>query len=270
MSPPLCRHRCRNEENFGEQRYSLDTARDGFVGDRQGSIRKKEPLVFEHDHGITNSRKLPRWEQERGGLDPNLEHQRNPRVMGLHTSQEVVRTSDHRSNVQEDTRRFQDQNNLKNSNYLKTRRSPVQQDRQNPVRPGNRDGPTNHKRKTGPQPARETLDYGEEGRAGQARNQPRFQQRHQDPPREEQRTGYRSLREGPVEQGHHWAEEQRHWEHVKSESVDQQPARVGSDPKMPHKMQREWNDEKMNTMTVVAEETLTVKVDMSQPVNRNR
>ncbi|XP_040926197.1 uncharacterized protein zgc:112982 isoform X2 [Betta splendens] len=267
----------RNEENFGERRYSLDTPRDGFVGERQRShphidIRKKEPLVIDHDHGITNSRVLPRWAQyeERRDCDPNVDLQRNPRIMG--TSQELLKSSNHRLDGQEEKRRFHSQDNFKDANYLKTRRSPVHQERQNPERHDNRDGPTNQKRRTGPQPAGEKLNYGHDGRTGRARSQPRFQQGRQAPPHEEQTSGYRSLREDPGPgQGRHWEEDQRHqhWEHDGSESVDRHQQRSDLEPKLPHQRQRGWNDQKMDTMTVVTEETLTVKVDMSQPVKQN-
>lgn len=275
----LCRHRYRNEENFGDQRYSLDKARDGFGGDLQGSLphvdtRTVGPLIIEHDHGITDSRVLPRWEQfeEHRGLDPDFDRQHSPHLMG--SSQERFRTLDDR----EDTRRYYIQDNLRDANYLEARTSPVQ-DGQNPMRHGNRDGPTNQKGRSGPHPARGRLTHGQDGRNGPPRNQPRLQQAsqgYQAPPHEQQRTGYRSFREDcyedPVEQDRNWAEEQRlqQWEHDRSGSLDRHPPRNDLDPKMPRQRERGWKDEKTNNMTVVTKETLTVKVDMSRPVNQNR
>lgn len=256
----------------------LDTPRDGFGADHQGSFphldtQNLEPLVIEHDHGITDSRVLPRWEQfeERRGLDPDFDHQRSPRPMG--SSQERFRTSGGRLEDREDTRRHHIQDNLRDANYLETRRSPVQQERPNPMRYGNRDGSVN-KGRSGPYPARGRMNHGQGGRTGPPMNQPPLQlasQAYQDPTREEQRTGYRPFREerseDPLEQEHNWAEEQRlhQWKHDRSGSLDRRPP-IDLDPKMP----RGWNDQKKKNMTVVTEETLTVKVDMSRPVNQNR
>lgn len=277
----LCCHRYRNEENFGDQRYSLDTLRVGFGGDHQGNLphtRNLGPLIIEHDHGITDSRVLPRWEQfqERRGLDPDFDHQQSPRPMG--SSQERFRTSENRLDDREEARRYHIQDNLRDANYPETRRSPVQQDRQNPMRYGNRDGLTNHKGRSGARSAKGRLDNGQGGRTGPPRNQAHLKQTsqaYQDPICEEQRTGYRPFREdrleGAIEQNRSWAEEQRlqQWEHDRAESLDRHPPRNNLDPKMPRQREREWNDQKKN-MTVVTEETLTVKVDMSRPVNQNR
>lgn len=253
----------------------LDTPRVGFGGVHQGDFpvvdtRNLEPLVIEHDHGITDSRVLPRWDQfdERRGLDPDFDRQRSPHSLG--SSQQRLTISDGRLEDREDTRRYRIQDNLRDSNYLETRRSPVQQNGQNHIRYGS----LNNKGRSGPHLARGRLNHGQAERTGPPANQLHLQQAsqaYQDRAREQQRTGHRPFREDrledPIEQDRNWTEEQRlqQWKHDKSGSLDRHRP-INLDPKMP----RGWNDQKKKNMTVVTEETLTVKVDMSRPVNENR
>lgn len=261
----------------------MDTPRDRFGGDTQGSlprgdIRHSGPLVIEHDHGITDSREPSRWEQfgDRRDLDPDFNRQRNPRPMG--SSQERFRTSDSRLDDREDVRGRHFQDNWRDSNYHETRRNPAPQDRPNPVRYGNRDGPVNHRGRGGPHPARGQFSHGHGGRTGPPRNQPPLQssQGYQDLSHEEQRLGYRPIRkdcyEDPIEVEPDWAEEDRphQWEPHRPGSLDRHQQRNDLDPKMPRQRERGLNDQKNNNMTVVTEETLTIKVDMSRPVNKNR
>ncbi|XP_044031931.1 BCLAF1 and THRAP3 family member 3 isoform X2 [Siniperca chuatsi] len=306
----------RNEEDLWQQRYSMDTPRDGFGGDTQGSlphgdIRHSGPLIIEHDHGITDSREPSRWEQlgDRGDLDSDFERQRSPRPMGssqerfktsmgssqerfktsmgssqerfktsMGSSQERFKTSDSRLDDREDARERHCQDNWRDSNYHEARRSPTPQDRPNPVRYGNRDGPVNHRGRGGPRPARGQASRSQGGRTGPPRNQLRLQQSsqgYQDLPHEEQRPGYRPFREdsyeNPIEGEPDWAEKDRlqQWKRDRPGSLDRHLPRVDLDPKMPRQRVRGWNDQKNNNMTVVTEETLTIKVDMSRPVNQN-
>lgn len=262
----------------------MDAPRDGFGGDSQaslprGDIRHLGPLVIEHDHGITDGREPSRWEQfdNRGDLDPDFDQQRRPRPMG--SSQERFRTSDSRLDDREDARGRHFQDNWRDSNYHETRKSPTPQDRPNPMRYGNRDGPMTQKGRGGARPARGRVSRGQGGRTVPPRNQPRLQQSSQgyrDLPHEEQRPGYRPFREDCYEDSTEgesdWAEETRlqQWKHDRPGSLDRHLPRVDLDPKMPRQRVRGWNDQKTNNMTVVTEETLTIKVDMSRPVNQNR
>ncbi|XP_037612159.1 BCLAF1 and THRAP3 family member 3 [Sebastes umbrosus] len=274
----------RNEEDFGEQRYSVDTPRDRFGGDAQGSlprgdIRHSGPLVIEHDHGNAESRQSSRWEKfgdRERDLDPDFERQRSPRPTG--SSQERFRTSDSRLDDREDARGRQFQDNWRDSNYHETRRNPAPQDRPNPVRYGNRNGPVNHRGRGGSHPARGQFSRGQGGRTGPPRNQPRIQQPsqgYQDLPHEEQRPGNRPFREDsyedPIEGESDWAEEDRlqQFEPRRSNSLDRHPQRNDLNPKMPRQRERGWSNQKNDNMTVVSEETLTIKVDMSRPVNKN-
>ncbi|KAA8580514.1 hypothetical protein FQN60_013472 [Etheostoma spectabile] len=270
----------RNEEDFGQQRYSVDTPRDKFGGDTHGSLprgdgRRGGPLVIEHDHGITGSGEPSRWQQfgDREDLAPDFTRQRSPRPMG--SSPERFRALEDR----EDARGRHIQDKWGDSNYHETRRNSAPQDRPNPVRYGNRDGPVNHRGRGGPRPGRGQFNRGHGGRTGPARNQPRMQQSsqgYQDLPEEDQRPGYRAFREDsyedPIEGEPDWAEEDRlqQWEPQRSGSLDPHLQREDLDPKMPRQRERAWSDQKTNNMAVVTEETLTIKVDMSRPVNKNR
>lgn len=279
----LCCHRYRNEEDFGEQRYSLDKPRDGFGGGTEGilprgDIRPSGPLIIEHDHGITHSRELPRWEQfdHRRDRDPDFDRQSSPRPM--RSSQERFRASDGRLDDWEVSRGQRFQDNWRDSNHHETRRSPTPQDRPNPVRYRNRNGPVNHRGRGGLHPERGRVSHGQGGRTGPHRKQPRLQQSSQgsqDLPHEEQGPGYRPFRdcyEEPIEAKVDWAEETRpqQWKHDRPGNLVRRPPKIDLDPKMPRQRMCRWNNQKTDDMTVVTEETLTIKVDMSRPVNQNR
>ncbi|XP_029282238.1 BCLAF1 and THRAP3 family member 3 [Cottoperca gobio] len=272
----------RNEEDFGEQRYSVDTPRHRFGGDTQGSLprgntRPSGALAIEHDHGTADGRQPPRWEQLSSRGDPDFDRQRSPRPTG--SSQERSRPSDSRSDDREDARgrHFQDVWKESNSNDHETRRNPAPQERPNPARYGNRDCPVNHRGRGGPHPARGQFSRGQGGQTAPPRNQPRLQQSskgYQDLPHEAQRPVYRPFREDsyedPVEEEPDWAEEVKppHWEPHRPVSVDRRLQRDDLDPKMPRQRERGWNGQN-NHMSAVTEETLTIKVDMSRPVNKN-
>ncbi|KAI3355499.1 hypothetical protein L3Q82_018332 [Scortum barcoo] len=290
-NPPLKRQRremevanhfgYRNEEDLWEQRYSVDTPRDGFGGDTQaslprGDIRHMRPLVIEHGHGIKDSREQMRWEHfdDHRDLHPDLDRQRSPRPMG--SSQERFSASDGRLDDREEVRGHQD--NWRDPNNHETRRSPSPQDRPNPMRYGNRVGPMNHRGRGGSHPARGRVSRGQGGRTGLPRNQTHLQQSshgYQELPREEQRTSYRPSREDCNEdltEGEPSCAEEtklQPWTHDRRESMDRHLPRVDLDPKMPRQRARGWNDQKTNNKTLVTEETLTIKVDMSRPVNQN-
>ncbi len=245
----------------------------------RGDVRHMGPLVIEHDHGITDGREPSRWDQFEncGDLDPDFDRQRSPRPMG--SSQERFRTSDSRLDDRGEARGCHFQDNWRDSNYHETRKSPMLQDRPNPMRYGNRDGPMTQRGRGGPRPVRGRVSRGQGGRTGLPRNQPRLQQSPQgyrDLPHEDQRPGDRLFRDDcyddPTEGEPDWAEETRlqQWKHDRPGSLDRHLPRVDLDPKMPRQRVREWNDQKTNNMTAVTEETLTIKVDMSRPVNQNR
>ncbi|XP_070709161.1 BCLAF1 and THRAP3 family member 3 isoform X2 [Pempheris klunzingeri] len=269
----------RNEEHFGEQRYSMDKPRDGYRGGAHGSlprgdIRHSGPLIIEHDHGIKDSREPSRWEQfnDRRDLDPDLDRQRSPCPMT--SSQERFSRLDDR----EETRGRHFQDNWRDPNYHESRRSPTPQERPKPMRYGDQEGPVTHRGRQGARPFRGQFNRGQGGRTGPPRNQPRLQQPsqgYQDRPHEEQRPGYRPSREDcfedPIEAEPDWSEETRlqQWKRDRPGSLDRHPQRDDLDPKLPRQRTHGWSAQKANNMDVVTEETLTIKVDMSRPVSQN-
>lgn len=257
----------------------MEVPRDGFGEDNQGNTQHSGPLVIEHDHGMTHSKEPSRWDHldYRRDPDPDFDRQRSPRPVS--PSQERFRTSDSRLDDREDQRRHNFQDNWRDSNYHETRRSPLLQERPNPMRYGNRDGPMNHRGRGGPRSGRGHVSRGPGERSGPHRNQLSLEQSsqgYQDLAHEEQRPGYRSLREDryedPIREEADWVEETRpqQWKHDRPRSLDRNLPEIDLDPKMPRQRMREWNDQKASNMTVVSEETLTIKVDMSRPVNPNR
>ncbi|KAF7654405.1 hypothetical protein LDENG_00069850 [Lucifuga dentata] len=270
------------EEEFGEQPYSVERPRDGFEGDAQGGLshrdlRHSRPIVIDHDHGMTNSR--AQWEQFDDLVPDDFDRQSRPHQRG--SSQERFRNSNSRSDIPEGMREhFQDS---WRGSGREARISPVQQDRTNPMGFVKRNGPMNHRGRSGPHPAKGRFSRGQSERPGmgQPRTHPHFPQspqRHydtQDLPHEHQRQGYRphedDCYEGPIAEEPDWEEGGRpqQWERDRPGSMERQTPRDELDLKMPHQRQRSWDNQDTNNMTVVTEETLTIKVDMSRPVNQN-
>ncbi|XP_029385405.1 BCLAF1 and THRAP3 family member 3 [Echeneis naucrates] len=258
----------RNEEDFGAQRYSLHTPRDGFGGE----IHHLKSLVIEHNHGIAGKRESSRWEQfhNHRNLDLEFERRRSPRPQG--SSQERFRTSDNRLDDREDMRGRRLQDNCRESNYLETRSSPLLQDRPNSMRFGNREGSESHKGRGSLRSATGRVNRSHSGRTGQPRNPPHAQQSsqgYQDLPHEDQRGPCRPFRQGyddPMKGESNWTGQ---WDDVRPASLDRHLPRDGLDPKMPRQREQAWNDQKTSDMVAVKEETLTIKVDMSRPVKQN-
>ncbi|XP_008277294.1 uncharacterized protein CXorf23 isoform X2 [Stegastes partitus] len=263
-------------EEFGEQGYSVDSPGDGYGGDSRGKfplgdIRRSRPVIIEHGHGITNSREVPRWEQldNRRDRDPDFDRQRSPRPMS--SSQERFKMSDNRVDGREDARERRFQDNARDSNYRETRRSPVL-DRPNTTRYDNRVGPMNNGGRGSDRLLKRKYNQGQGGRPGQPRNQPRFQKGYQERPQEDQRPGYRPFRddyEDHVQEEPTWAEEDKLQQWERPGSLDRHLQRVDLDPKMPRQRERGWSDQKTDNMNTMTEETLTIKVDMSRPVNQS-
>ncbi|XP_041670560.1 BCLAF1 and THRAP3 family member 3 isoform X2 [Cheilinus undulatus] len=253
----------RNEEHFGEQHYSMDSPRDRFQGERQGShprgdSRHSGPLIVEHDHGIPDRREPARWEQ----FDDRRNHSHD--------------FEEHRSGDREDTRPRHFKDDWRDSNYHERTRTP--EERPSPASYGSRDSPMNHRGRGGFRPARGRGSRGQFGKTGQPRNKPHVQhsfQGNQDNLDEGPRQGYQPFRdsyEDPIEEEPNVAEEDRphRWEADRPRSLNRIPPHgINLDPKMPRQRLQEWKDQKPNNMKVVTEETLTIKVDMSQPVNKN-
>ncbi|XP_072234127.1 uncharacterized protein [Leuresthes tenuis] len=253
----------REEENFGEKGFSPG---GGFRGNSRGNfprghIRHSGPVVIEHDHGSVNSRELPRWEkfEDRRRHEPDFDRRGSPRS---------IRTSDSRLDDREDARDCHSQDNLGDADYCETARGHMLRDAPNAVRYGNRDDVMNHRGRGGPR----RYSQGQGGRTGHPKKEPT--KGYHGLPHEEQRPGYQSFREDfgdPIKEQPKWAEKDRveWWEHGRPRSLDRRPQRNDLAPKFPHQKEHGWSDQKANNMAVVTEETLTIKVDMSRPVNQN-
>lgn len=269
----LCCRRYRNEEDFGEPRYSMDTSRDRFGGDGEGTLPRGDtrhfgPLVIEHDHGIQHHREPSRLERfdGRGDRAPDIDQQRSPRPMG--STQERYRTANSRLDDLKDGRGRHFKDNRRQDNYHGTRRSPTPRDGANTMKYGY------HKGRGCPRQPR-----GRDGGIGPYRNQLSIRQSsqgYQDHHNEEQRPGYQPFRhddnEDPAKEEAGWAEETRshQWKHDRPRSLDRHLPNVDVHPKMPRQRMHGPNSQTAKNMTVVKEETLTIKVDMTQHKNKNR
>lgn len=60
------------------------------------------------------------------------------------------------------------------------------------------------------------------------------------------------------------------WISHRSRSLERSMPNIDLDPKMPRQRMLEWNCRKPKNVSVIAEETLTIKVDMTRPMNKNR
>ncbi|KAM8822839.1 uncharacterized protein AB9W97_005056 isoform 2-T2 [Spinachia spinachia] len=256
----------RDEEDFGEQRYSVDPPRDELGGGARHSV----PLVVGHGHGPGGGL---RWEQFASrrdvalGFDLGFNRQRSPRRAGA--SQERFRAQGDRGDAS--GRHFQD--SWRDSDYHEARRDPAPQGGPAPARHGSRDAPVNHRGRGAPHPAR-----GQSGRSVQPRIQPRpppSSQGYQEPPQEEPRPGGAPFRgdvyEDPEDGGPDWAEEDgpHRWESRRPGAPERPPQRSDLDPKMPRQRERGWADESGAHAAAVTEETLTIKVDMSRPAKNH-
>lgn len=138
------------------------------------------------------------------------------------------------------TERFQD--DPRDSYNQEVRRSP------NTERYGNPGGPASYR-------GRGRYNQGPRGRAGPHRIQPP----HQDMAQGEQRHAYPPFRDDYADGAEpSWEDEEQRWR-----SLEPNAPRV--------KPQREWNEPlRSDDVRVITEETLTIKVDMSRPTQRNR
>lgn len=117
------------------------------------------------------------------------------------------------------------------------------------------------------------------GRAGPRGTQPRVQESPRgfpDAPQREQRSEGRAFA-GDDYKNPNGPEAERHddsrtepWMGRASRSLEPSPPAIDLDPKMPRQRMLERNRAKPKKVTVVAEETLTIKVDMKRPVSNHR
>lgn len=114
------------------------------------------------------------------------------------------------------------------------------------------------------------------GRAGPHGIQPRMQESPHgfpDVPRQEQSSEAQAFTEDTYKN----AKAERHqdsrtepWMSHRSRRLEPSPPAIDLDPKMPRQRMLERNRAKPKNVTVVAEETMTIKVDMKRPVSSDR
>lgn len=228
----------------------MDDRREGFSGEAHG------PLVFEHSHGVvSDEREPPRREQFSRDREFNQTRQRSPRSL-----------------VREDTRGGHFEENRKDDSYREAQRSPFTQERESYT--PNRDGPMNRGGMRGNYNRKGGFNRG--GRSPQSnRPQQRQQQRDfQNPQNVQQRPQFR---EEFYEKGEPDWEEREQKQKSWSDNRGGIGGRGGEGSRLPRQdvetqLQREQrgHTELKPKMMVVTEETLTIKVDMSRPVNKNR
>lgn len=241
----LCCHRYRNKE-VEEQRYA---ARDKPGRDAEGRSR---PLIIEHDHGFR-----PHGNHSLDRFDKHRDHSSAVGRRSFHPA-ERYRTPEDGSDLREDASEGRDDG--RTSSYPETRRNPVQQGGKSTAMPSKQKGKSSFQ-------ARE-----QGGRAGPPRSLS-LEASHgfSDPSHQEQRSECRPFVKdnfkNPIRPEETRAEP---WTDHRARSLDRPPPDPDSHPKTPHRRTAEWNGPKSNKVTVVAEETLTIKVDMNQPVNKNR
>lgn len=247
----LCCHRYRNKE-VEEQHYA---PRDKFGRDAEGS---SGPLIIEHDHGFR-----PHGNPPRERFDEQRDHgSAVGRTRSFHPA-ERYRISEDKSDLREDASGRRGDG--RTSSYPDTRRNPVQQGRKSTVMD------SKHKGKTSFHPRAEG------GGAGAARSHA-LESSHgfADLPHQEQSSECPPFLEenykNPIctKASRHEETRSEPWTEHRARSLDRPPPDSGLDPKMPRQRMTEWNRPKSKKVTVIAEETLTIKVDMNQPVNKNR
>lgn len=169
-----------------------------------------------------------------------------------------------RSMSQEDIRGGYFEKNRNRDDYHQERRSPFDDDRPNYDQ--YRDRPANQGRGRGQFNRRGR--FFRRGRGWPRGNRPQ-QQRVQNPPKESpQRFGEEELFDEPETA---WA--QREVDQAWEDEEDRGTALANSprdDLEMQHPQEQWGRTEPKTNMMVITEETLTIKVDMSRPVNKNR
>ncbi|TWW70639.1 hypothetical protein D4764_17G0001220 [Takifugu flavidus] len=246
-------HGYRNKA-FEEQRYA---ARDTFGRDARAS---SGPIIIEHDHGFRPHRKLSRGrssERQDHGSDGG-------RPRGAHQA-ERYRMSGDRLDLWEDASGRRDDGRA--FRYPDPRRNPAHHGTPNAGMLGKQKGKSGFQGRA------------QGGRAGPHGIQPRMPESSHgfpDVPQQEQSSEGQAFTEDHYKNPNS-AEAERHedgraqpWMSRRSRSLEPSPPAIDLDPKMPRQRMLERNRAKPKNVTVVAEETMTIKVDMKRPVSKDR
>lgn len=235
----LCCHRYRNKE-VEEHPHA---PRDTFGRDAEG---RSGPLIIEHDHGF-RPRRNPSWERfdeqpDRGSAVG--------RARSFHP--ERNRMSGGRSDLREDASGRQGDGRA--PSYPEPRRNLEQEGRKSSAMHSKHKGRAAGGRAGAPrslEPSHGFLDLHPEPRP---ERRPFGEENHQNP------IGTKAV--GQEEPGG------EPWTEHRARGPDPPPP--DADPKAPRQRTTEWKRPQPKSVTVIAEETLTIKVDMNQPASKNR
>lgn len=224
--------RPRREMDAGEHPGFREEEERGFSVDRpRGGFRGRSRGIFPHGDSRPHASEHDAVDGARNA--PPLDYDPNPVRQRSQSSQERFRRA---ARVQDDPR---------DSHHQEVRRSP------NTERYGNPGGPASYR-------GRGRYNQGSRGRAGPHRTQPP----RQEPPQGEQRHAYPPFRDAYTDGTEpSWEDEEqraRWWASLERNAMRDRPQRGWSEPLQ------------SDDMTVITEETLTIKVDMSRPAQRNR
>ncbi|XP_051910832.1 BCLAF1 and THRAP3 family member 3 [Hippocampus zosterae] len=248
----------RNNKDSGDWRYSSVKSEGDFSRDPPGS---GTPHFTEHAQGFQNNRKRPQREHlDNGGhRDAGLRHKRTG---SAGSSQEQFQTTNSRSEVREDSRSRHFPDNCRDGSESK--RSSPPQEWANFARRGS---PTIQRERGGSHVARGGFSH-----SGKRTNFQQDSQSYQNLPREEPRAGYKSQSEAGYSNAEKEGEEpsrtedNRRLEQIRPANVDRNDHRSAVDVDWPRP--RAWKEPDSKNMTVVTEETLVIKLDMSRPTLR--
>ncbi|XP_061820943.1 uncharacterized protein [Nerophis lumbriciformis] len=256
----------KRDKDFGERRNS-----PAFEGVHSGGppltdAHGSGPHTFDYDHNSPGNWRPPKWEHmDHGDHDFNLHRQSGPSS----SSQERFRTSNNKPDVREDSRRRPFADNSRD-NY-ESKRSPPSQEWGKVTKVSRQDG---QRGRGGPHHARGRLSHNQGRNLGPHKYRQNFQPSSRGfhgAARENKKAGFRPQKEAYYtnaveEEEQSWSEEDGHLGKNRPASLDprlQKHTRVMAQ-KWPGD---EWEEKKPKNMTVVTEETLTIKVDMSRPAH---
>nr|XP_057915414.1 BCLAF1 and THRAP3 family member 3 isoform X2 [Doryrhamphus excisus] len=257
----------RNNKVFGEP---------AFEGDHRGGPPYKDahgsgPFAFDHGDYNRDNWKPPKQEHlDHGDHDLNQHRDSGTRS----SSQERFRTSNNKLDVHEDSRRHPFAENWRGD--YESRRSPPPQERANVPRFARR-GHTTLRGRGGHHSAREKFSRNHVRNVGPPKYRSNFHHfsrgYHGNAPKD-QRVGFKPHEEAlhsndkEEKKEQNWTGEDGHLEETRAASLDRHLR--GDNPGKEQNWPGDgWEEEKSKNMTVVTEETLTIKVDMSRPVHKS-
>ncbi|XP_077364634.1 uncharacterized protein LOC144009044 [Festucalex cinctus] len=253
----------RDNKDFGDQRHTFAKDDRDFRRDPPGknALGPGTLRFTEHGQGFQDNRKGPRREHSDNGGQRDIEV-RHRRAVPSSSSQEKFRTSNSRLDDREDSRKRHYPDNWRDGS--EHTRSLPPQERTNLSRFDRQCAPTNQRVTGAFHPDRGKFGQDQVGNDGNRTNFQQSSRSYQNVPREEYRsqrdTCYSNAVEEEVQPG--WTEDERRLKRAQPASPDRR--RHQDEPDVEQPRPRVWEEPDSKSMTVVTEETLTIKVDMSR------